>query len=207
MMAVVVIIMCRSGLYGVITITYMCIHVHFNTIGGINMLVVLLVVLFVIVVVLATAVTVLVKGNESLKAQHRAYVSSVNSVYDNHSNVIVGLQEQVEELLTRRADDQEVISKKDLHIAGLVEEVKKATKQVAVLEKLAAEKEAELSEATASEFALKAKLANTSANYAKVEAYALGTMKKASPSIFGDCNPRLDEKFVFEDELDIVWFK
>jgi hypothetical protein len=45
------------------------------------------------------------------------------------------------------------------------------------------------------------------ANYAKIEVYALGAMKKSSPSIFGDCNQRLDEKFVFEDELNIHWFK
>ena len=167
----------------------------------------LLVVLAVLSVVLSVIVTVLVKGNSSLKAQHRAYVAAVNSVYDNHADVIIGLQEQVEDLLTRRADDQAVIAGKDLHIAGLVKELKLATEQVAVLEKLAAEKEAELSEATAGEFTLKAKLANTEANYAKVEAYALGAMKKSSPSIFGDCNPRLGEKFIFEDELNINWFK
>lgn len=83
----------------------------------------LLMVLVLVVVVLAVVVAVLVRGNESLKAQHRAYVSSVNSVYDNHSNVIIGLQEQVEDLLTRRADDQEVTSNKDLHIAGLIKEL------------------------------------------------------------------------------------
>ena len=165
--------------------------------------------LFVVVlfVVLSALVVILVKGNESLKAQHRAYVSASNSVYDDHSNIIIGLQQQVEELLAQRADDQAVISSKDGHIDGLIAELKLATEQVAALEKLSAEKEAELAEATASEFALKAKLANTSANYAKVEAYALGAMKKSSPSIFGDCNPRLDEKFVFEDELNIHWFK
>ena len=168
---------------------------------------VLLLVLVVLSVALSAVIAILIKGNASLKAQHRAYVVSVNSVYDNHSNVIVGIQEEIEELLARRADDQETIAAKDHHIAGLVEEIKKATEKVAVLEKLSAEKEAELSEATASEFALKAKLANTSANYAKVEAYALGAMKKSSPSIFGDCNTRLDEKFTFEDELNINWFK
>ena len=170
------------------------------------MLVLLLVVLFVIVV-LTTAVVVLVNGNTSLKAQHRAYVVSVNSVYDNHSNVIAGLQGEIEDLLERRADDQVLLSQKDHHIAGLVEEVKKADEKVAVLEKLSAETAVELDAATASEFVLKAKLANTSDNYKKVEGYALEAMKKSSPSIFGDCNPRLDEKFVFEDELNIVWFK
>ena len=80
------------------------------------LLVVLVIVLFVIVIVL-------VKGNASLKAQHRAYVAAVNSVYDNHSNVIIGLQGEIEELLERRANDKEVINSKDLHIAGLVKEI------------------------------------------------------------------------------------
>ena len=88
-----------------------------------------------------------------------------------------------------------------------VEGIKKATEKVDVLEKLAVETAMELAEATAGEFAAKAELANAKANYAKVEAYALGAMKKSSPSIFGDCNPRLNEKFVFEDELNIHWFK
>ena len=169
-------------------------------------------------VVIVAVIAVLVKGNESLKAQHREYVVAVNTVYDNHSNVIIGLQGEIEALLAKRADDQEIIAAKDLHIAGLVEELKKATEQVAILEKkateqvailekLATKKEAELAEATASEFTLKAKLANAVANYAKVEAYALKSMKKSSPSIFGDCNPRLGEKFIFEDELNINWFK
>ena len=158
-------------------------------------------------VVIVAVIAVLVKGNESLKAQHREYVVAVNTVYDNHSNVIIGLQGEIEALLAKRADDQTILSTKDGHIAGLVEEIKKATEQIAVLEKLAAEATVELDAATASEFALKAKLANTKANYAKVEAYALGAMKKSSPSIFGDCNPRLGEKFIFEDELGIHWFK
>ena len=77
----------------------------------------------VIVVVLSVVVAVLVKGNASLKAQHRAYVAAVNSVYDDHSNVIIGLQTQLTELLDTRAGDQEVASNKDLHIAGLVKEL------------------------------------------------------------------------------------
>lgn len=83
----------------------------------------LLVVLVVVLVVLSVVVAVLVKGNASLKAQHGAYVAAVNSVYDNHSNVIIGLQGEIEELLERRANDKEVINSKDLHIAGLVKEI------------------------------------------------------------------------------------
>ena len=79
--------------------------------------------LVVLAVVLSVVVAVLVKGNTSLKAQHRAYVSAVNSVYDDHSNVIIGLQQQVEELLDLRAADQEVINSKDLHIASIVKEL------------------------------------------------------------------------------------
>ena len=86
------------------------------------MLFLLMVVLFVIVV-LTTAIVVLVKGNESLKAQHRAYVAAVNSVYDNHADVIIGMQGQVEDLLVRRSGDQEIIAAKDHHIAGLVKEL------------------------------------------------------------------------------------
>ena len=79
--------------------------------------------LVVLAVVLFVIVAVLVKGNASLKAQHRDYVAAVNSVYDNHSNVIIGLQGEIEELLERRANDKEVINSKDLHIAGLVKEI------------------------------------------------------------------------------------
>lgn len=83
----------------------------------------LLLVVLVVVIVLSVVVAVLVKGNTSLKAQHRAYVAAVNSVYDNHADVIIGMQGQVEELLARRADDQAIIAQKDLHIAGLVKEL------------------------------------------------------------------------------------
>ena len=167
----------------------------------------LLVVLAVLSVVLSVIVTVLVKGNESLKAQHRAYVSAVNSVYDNNANLIIGLQEQVEDLLTRRADDQAVIAGKDLHIAGLVKELKLATEQVAVLEKLAVEATVELEAATAVEFTAKAELANTMTNYKKLEAYALVRMQKSSPSIFEECCYSSDSIYVMEDELNIHWFK
>ena len=167
----------------------------------------MLVLLLVLVVLSVLVIAVLLKGNESLKAQYRAYVSASNSIYDNHADVIIGMQGQVEELLARRADDQAILSTKDGHIAGLVEEVKKATEQVAVLEKLAAETAAELDAATASEFALKAKLANTETNYAKVEAYALARMQKSSPSIFEECCYSNDSIYVMEDELGIHWFK
>ena len=167
----------------------------------------LLVVLFVLVILFVIIIAVLVKSNESLKAQHRAYVSSVNSVYDNHSNIIIGLQGQVEDLLAQRADDQAVITAKDLHIAGLVGEIKKAAEQVAILEKLAAEAAVELEAATASELALKIKLANAEANYKKIEAYALVRMQKSSPSIFEECSMANDAIYVMEDELNIHWFK
>ena len=171
------------------------------------MLVLLLVVFAVVFVLSAVVIAVLVKGNESLKAQHRAYVVSVNSVYDDHADIIVGLQTQVDDLLAKREDDQALLAAKDHHTAGLVKETKKATKQVAVLEKLAAEKEAELAEATASEFAAKAKLANAMANYKKVEEYALARMQKSSPSIFEECTMANDSIYIFEDELNIHWFK
>ena len=87
------------------------------------MLGLLLVVLLLVVVVLSALVVILVKGNESLKAQHRAYVEAVNSVYSDHSNIIAGLQGEIEDLLTKRADDQETIATKDHHIAGLIKEV------------------------------------------------------------------------------------
>lgn len=167
----------------------------------------MLVVLSVVLVVLFAAVVVLVKGVESLKAQHRAYVAAVNSVYDDNSNVIVGLQGEIEALLNKRADDQEVITTKDFHIAGLVEEIKKATEKIAVLEKLSAEAAVELEAATASELALKIKLANTEANYKKIEAYALVRMQKSSPSIFEECSMANDAIYIMEDELNIHWFK
>lgn len=77
----------------------------------------------VLIIILLLVVAVLVRGNESLKTQHRDYVSAVSSVYDDHSNVIIGLQAQITELLAQRADDQEVIANKDHHIAGLVKEI------------------------------------------------------------------------------------
>ena len=77
----------------------------------------------VLIIILLLVVAVLVRWNESLKTQHRDYVSAVSSVYDDHSNVIIGLQQQIEELLERRTNDYVVIDQKDLHIAGLVKEI------------------------------------------------------------------------------------
>ena len=77
----------------------------------------------VLVVVLFVIIIVLVKGNESLKTQHAVYVAAANAVYEDHGNVIIGLQAQLTELLDTRANDQETISNKDLHIAGLVKEL------------------------------------------------------------------------------------
>ena len=94
------------------------------------MLVLLLVVLFVLVILSVNVIAILVKGNESLKAQHRAYVAAVNSVYDNHADVIIGMQGQVEDLLVRRSDDQEIIAAKDHHIAGLVKELNTKEKTI-----------------------------------------------------------------------------
>ena len=161
------------------------------------LMVVVIVVLFAIAVVAA----------ERREVQYKALIASLREARTADAAIIEGLQQQVAALLEDKADLNAELAKKDNHIDGLVEEIKKATEKVAVLEKLSAEAAVELEAATASEFALKAKLANAEANYAKVEDYAFKAMKKASPSIFGDCNPRLDEKFVFEDELGIHWFK
>lgn len=140
----------------------------------------LLVVALLFVVVLSVAVAVLVKGNTSLKTQHRAYLATVNTV--------LAEQKQEAKCFRLHAEAFEIESlQKD-------EEIKKLKEKIVALEKLAAEATAELEEATAGEFALKAKLANAMANYAKVEAYALVRMQKSSPSIF-------------EDELGIHWFK
>ena len=167
----------------------------------------MLVLLLVLVVLSVLVIAVLLKGNESLKAQHKAYVSAVNSVYDNHSNIVIGLQGEIEDLLTRRADDQVILSQKDNHIAGLVEEIKKATEQVAVLEKLSAEAKVELEAATASEFALKAKLDNTATNYKKLEAYSVSGAKKSKGKEFDDCLFEDDYIMEIEKELGIHWFK
>ena len=165
------------------------------------------VLLMVVLVVLSVVVAVLIKGNASLKAQHRAYVAAVNSVYDNHSNVVIGLQGEIEDLLTRRANDQAVIAAKDHHIAGLIAEV--AARQAVV--------EGAFDEATAFRnkaeslhkelFEKKAELDNAMSNYKKIEAYALVRMQKSSPSIFEECSMANDAIYVMEDELNIHWFK
>ena len=175
--------------------------------GGIVMFMLLMVVLVVLSVVLSVAVTVLVKGNESLKAQYRAYVTSVNSVYDNHADVIIGMQAQVEDLLTRRADDQAVIAGKDHHIAGLIAEVaaRQATVEGAFDEAAAFRNKAESLHKEL--FEKKTELDNAMSNYKKLEAYALVRMQKSSPSIFEECSMANDAIYVMEDELNINWFK
>ena len=171
------------------------------------MLVLLSVVLFVIVVVLTAAIVVLVKGNESLKAQYKAYVAASNSIYDNHADVIIGMQGQVEDLLAKRADDQEIIAAKDHHIAGLITEVaaRQATVEGAFDEAAAFRNKAE--ELQKKLFEKKVELDNAMSNYKKVEAYALVRMQKSSPSIFEECSMANDAIYVMEDELGIHWFK
>ena len=168
----------------------------------------MLLLLFVVLSVVSfAALIVVVKGNESLKAQHRAYVSSVNSVYDNHSNIIIGLQGQVEDLLAQRADDQDIIANKDHHIAGLIAEVaaRQATVEGAFDEAAAFRNKAESLHKEL--FEKKAELDNAMSNYKKAEAYALRAMKKSSPSIFEECVMANDAIYVMEDELNIHWFK
>ena len=160
-----------------------------------------------LLVVLVVVLVVLVNGNASLKAQHRAYVAAVNSVYDNHADVIIGLQGQVEALLARRADDQAVIANKDLHIAGLIAEVaaRQATVEGAFDEAAAFRNKAESLHKEL--FEKKAELDNAMSNYKKIEAYALVRMQKSSPSIFEECVMANDSIYVMEDELNIHWFK
>ena len=171
------------------------------------MLVVLFVILLFVVVLSAIVIAVLVRGNESLKAQHRAYVAASNSVYDDHANVIIGLQAQVEDLLSKRANDQAILAAKDHHIAGLVKEVaaRQATVEKAFEEAAAFRNKAESLHKEL--FEKKAELDNAMSNYKKVEAYALVRMQKSNPSIFEECTMANDSIYVFEDELDIHWFK
>ena len=167
----------------------------------------MLVLLLVLVVLSVLVIAVLLKGNESLKAQHKAYVSAVNSVYDNHSNIIIGLQGQIEDLLAQRADDQELIANKDHHIAGLIAEVaaRQATVEGAFDEAAAFRNKAESLHKEL--FEKKAELDNAMSNYKKLEAYALVRMQKSSPSIFEECSMANDAIYVMEDELNIHWFK
>ena len=79
--------------------------------------------------------------------------------------------------------------------------------KVATLERLSAEKSLELEEATASEFALKAKLDNTVTNYKKLEAYSVSCVKKSNNKKFDDCLFEDDYIMEIEKELGIQWFK
>lgn len=167
----------------------------------------MLLVLLFIVVALSVVVTVLVKGNESLKTQHRAYVDASNSVYDNHADIIIGLQAQVEDLLSKRANDQELLTAKDNHIDGLVEEIKKAAEKVAVFEKLSTEAAVELEAVAANEAVLKLQLDNVMSNYKKLEAYSVSSAKKSNDKNFDDCLFEDDYVMEIEKELGIHWFK
>ena len=153
----------------------------------------LLVVLFVIVVVLSAAVGILVKGNESLKAQHRAYVDASNSVTAELK------QEAKCFRLHAEAFELESLQKG--------EELQELKEKIATLEKLAAEAAVELEEATASEFALKAKLDNTITNYKKLEAYSVSSAKKSNDKNFDNCLFEDDYIMEVEKKLGIHWFK
>ena len=157
------------------------------------MLMLLLVILLLVVVLSVAVITVLVKGNESLKAQHRAYVVATNSV--------TAEQKQEAECFRLHAEAFEIESmKKD-------EELQKLKEKVATLEKLAAEAAVELEEATASEFALKAKLDNTITNYKKLEAYSVSSAKKSNDKNFDNCLFEDDYVMEVEKKLGIHWFK
>ena len=153
----------------------------------------LFMVLVVLSVVLSVVIAVLVKGNESLKAQYRAYVAATNSV--------TAELKQEAKCFRLHAEAFELKSlQKD-------EEIEKLKEKVATLEKLSAEVKVELEEATASEFALKAKLANVSANYAKAEAYVVSSAKKSKSKEFDDCLFEDDYIMEVEKKLGIHWFK
>ena len=79
--------------------------------------------------------------------------------------------------------------------------------KVATLERLSAEKSLELEEATASEFALKAKLDNTVTNYKKLETYSVSGAKRSNNKKFDDCLFEDDYIMEIEKELGIQWFK
>ena len=154
---------------------------------------VLLLVLVVVLVVLSIAVAALVKGNGNLKAKHRAYVSASNSV--------TAEQKQKEKCFRLHAEAFELESlQKD-------EEIEKLKEKVATLKKLSAEAKVELEAATASEFALKAKLDNTATNYKKLEAYSVSGAKKSKGKEFDDCLFEDDYIMEVEKELGIHWFK
>ena len=153
----------------------------------------LLMVLVVLSVVLSVVIVMLFKGNERLKAQYRAYLATVNTV--------LAEQKQEAKCFRLHAEAFEIESlQKD-------EEIEKLKEKIVVLEKLAAETAAELEEATASEFALKAKLANVSANYGKAEAYIVSSAKKSNSKEFDNCLFEDDYIMEVEKKLGIHWFK
>ena len=154
---------------------------------------VLLLVFVVLSVVLAAVVVVLIKGNESLKSQYRTYVSASNSVTAELK------QEAKCFRLHAEAFEFESLQKG--------EELQELKEKIATLEKLAAEAAVELEEATASEFALKAKLDNTITNYKKLEAYSVSSAKKSNDKNFDNCLFEDDYVMEVEKKLGIHWFK
>ena len=153
----------------------------------------LLMVLVVLSVVLSAIVTILLKGNSSLKAQHRAYVSASNSV--------TAKQKQEAECFRLHAEAFELESlQKD-------EELQKLKEKVATIEKLSAEVAVELDAATASETVLKLQLDNVMSNYKKLEAYSVSSAKKSKSKKFDDCLFEDDYIMEVEKELGIHWFK
>ena len=152
----------------------------------------LLVVLFVLAVVLSVVVAVLVKGNASLKAQHRAYVAAVNTV-------LAEKQEAKCFRLHAEAFEFESLQKD--------EEIEKLKEKVVTLEKLAAEAKVELEEAATGEFVAKAELANAMSNYKKLEAYSVSCVKKSKDKKFDNCLFEDDYIMEVEKELGINWFK
>ena len=89
----------------------------------------LMFILVVLLVILTVALVTMYKGNEKLKAQYRTYVSTANTVNNTNNDVVINLQNKVADLLIKRADDQVVITKKDMYIAGLVKELNVKTKE------------------------------------------------------------------------------
>ena len=144
----------------------------------------LLLVFVVLSVVLSVVIVVLVKGNASLKAQHRAYVADTTA-----ANIAL---KQETECFRLHAEAFELESlQKD-------EELQELKEKVATLEKFAAEKEQELAEATANEAVLKLQLDNVLSNYKKLEAYSVSSAKKSNNKKFDDC--LFEDDYVMEIE-------
>ena len=83
-------------------------------------------ILFVVVVLFAIVTTMLfasLSREAQLKRLLREEAMEVAYVRETLEERIGEWQEEVTELLALRADDQETISNKDLHIAGLVKEL------------------------------------------------------------------------------------